>query len=166
MSEESTQTRVPDEALKVQKQFKAFALSCLAFWIMFQVIETVAGGRISGTNSVTYLIVNATRVFLPWPAIMLGCTSSRWLVRIPLACLALFLCFGLYMEITVGNSFNYSREMSQYELLSTQLLDQRTAIAKYRFNPGAFSSFREITRRETIVGPGLIFVRVIKDTRE
>jgi len=166
MSLDAEQNQLPAESSDARKQFKVFALSCLAFWIVFNVIEIAAGGHVSGTNAFTYSMVSATREFLPWPAVILGCTSSKWLVRIPFGCLALFLAFGLYIDTTFGNSFNYSAEMSQYQLLSMKMLDQRTAIAKYRFNPGAFSHFHEITRREMIVGPGLIFVHVISNTRE
>lgn len=166
MSLDAEQNPLPSETSEVRKQFKVFALSCLAFWIVFLVIEIAAGGYVSGTNTFSYCTVNAAKEFLPWPAVLLGCTSSKWLVRIPFWCIALFLVFGLWLNSTWGNSFNYSAEMSQYELLSKKMLDQRTTIAIYRNNPGAFSSFNIITRKETIVGPGLIFIHVISSIRE
>lgn len=166
MSLDVEQEPQPSESYEARRQFRIFALCCLAILVLFLVIEIAAGGYVSGTNALSYYTVNAARGFLPWPAVILGCTSSRWSVRLPSLCIALFLAFGVWFNSTWGNSFNYSAEISQYELLSMKMLDRRTAIAKYRFSPGAFSPFYEITRKEIMLGPGLIFVQVISNTRE
>ncbi|MBS1989564.1 MAG: hypothetical protein JSS83_03545 [Cyanobacteria bacterium SZAS LIN-3] len=150
----------------MKKKKQVFALCCLLCWIALLVVEGAGGGHLSGTNALSYSIVNATMGLLPWPAVVLGCRSSRWLIRIPSGFLALALVFVLLLDVTWGNGFDYRTEMSQYELLSMKRLDQSTVVAKYRFNPGAFSSFREITQKEKIVCPGVIFVQVISNTRE
>lgn len=154
------------ETSNARKQFTLLALICLAFWSLFQFVEIVASGHVAGTNALSYCSVNAAREFLPWPAVLLGCTSAKWLIRIPAGCIGLFLVLSLWLNSTWGNSFNYCAEMSQYELLSKKMIDQRTTEVVYRNNPGAFSSFNIITRKETIVGPGLIFIQVMSSVRE